>query len=163
MKSTSGRMRWIAACIAGCGVATAAVTVAQAAPAAPAAPAAHAVVLISCSGKAQVRPSQYVLACADYGDRLTGIHWVSWKNVAFGSATEHIENCYPSCVSTSNHWYTYPVLLTLWRSKAWPGHAGREYFTRLTEIRTGSLKLPHDPNLPQTYTFPLAPWKPYGA
>lgn len=163
MKSSSGRVRWIVAAVAGCGAVTALVTGTQAASAAPAAPASHAVVLINCSGKAQVRPSQYVLACADYGDYLTGIRWVSWKNVAFGSATEHIENCYPSCVARSNHWYTYPVLLTLWRAKAWPHHAGRDYFTRLTLIRTGSLKLPPKLTLSQTYTYPLAAWQPAGS
>jgi hypothetical protein len=159
MKSSSGRVRWIGAAVASCAAVAGVLTAASAASGASAA---HPVVLINCAGHAQVRPSHYVLTCADYGDRLTGIHWVSWSNVAFGSATEHIENCYPSCVSRRNHWYTYQVLLTLWRSKAWPGHAGRSYFTRLTEIRTGSLKLPHDPNLSRTYTWPLADWQPAG-
>ena len=163
MKSSSGRVRWIATAVAGCAAVAAVLTAASAASAAPGAPAAHPVVLINCAGQAQVRPSHYILTCADAGDYLTGIHWVSWRNVAFGSATEHIENCYPHCVSKSNHWYSYPVLLTLWRAKAWPAHAGRSYFTRLTEIRTGSLKLPHDPDLSRTYTWNLAPWQPAGS
>ena len=163
MRSSSGRVRLIAAAVAGCAAAAAVLTAASAASAAPGAPAAHPVVLINCAGQAQVRPSRYILTCADAGDYLTGIHWVSWRNVAFGSATEHIENCYPYCAAKSNHWYTYPVLLTLWRAKAWPGQAGRRYFTRLTEIRTGSLKLPHDPDLSRTYTWNLAPWQQAGS
>lgn len=155
MKGSSGRTRWIAAAVGSCAAVAALVAAGQAASAAQAAPVSHSVVLINCSGKAQVRPSRYILTCADDGDYLTGIRWVSWGNVAFGSATEHIENCYPYCASRRNRWYTYPVLLTLWRAKSRPGHAGQTYFTRLTEIRTGSLKLPHDPNLSQTYTWPL--------
>jgi hypothetical protein len=111
------------------------------------------VVIVNCVGKAQVKPSQFVLTCADYGDYLTGMHWVSWKNVAFGIGTEHIENCYPSCASTTNKFYTYSVLLTLWRARS--AHGGSRYFSRLTEIRTGSLKLPHDPNLSRTQTWGL--------
>jgi hypothetical protein len=158
MKRSSGRVRWIAAAVASCGAATALAVAAQTASAAQAAPASHSVVIVSCTGKAQVGPSSYVLACADYGDYLTGVHWVSWKNVAFGRATEHIENCYPYCASSGNRWYSYPVLLTLWRAKPRPGHVGQAYFTRLTEIRTGSLKLPHDPSLSRTYTWGLASW-----
>jgi len=160
MARSSGRARWIAAAVASGGAVAAFVTAAQAAPAAPAAP--HPVTIISCSGKAQVKPSRYVLACADAGDYLTGMHWVSWKNVAFGAGTERIHGCFPSCAA-SNVWYSYPVLVTLWRAEPRPGHAGQHYFTRLTEIRTGSLKLPHYRNLTRTYTWPLAAWRGTGS
>jgi hypothetical protein len=150
------RAKWIASAVAAVGAVTALVAGLQPASAAPVARVSHPVV-VTCSGTAQERPSRYVLACADYGDYVAGVQWVSWKNVAFGAGTEHIHGCYPSCAA-SNVWYTYPVLLTLWRPEARPGHTGERYFTRLTEIRTGSLKLPHYKNLPRTYTWPLAAW-----
>jgi hypothetical protein len=158
MDRSFGRTRWIAGAVAGCAAVTAIVAGAQAASAASGTPAARSVVLINCNGQASAKPSGQVLTCADDGDYLSAAHWVSWKGVAFGSATEHIENCYQSCVSPSNHWYSYKVLVTLWRPEARPGHRGQFYFTRLTEIRTGSLKLPHDPNLKQAVTWDLAPW-----
>ena len=163
MRGSSRRARWIAAAAASCAAAAAVVATALPASAAQSTPTSQSVVVVNCAGKLQVEPTGFILTCADDGDYLSDMQWVSWGNVAFGSATEHIENCYPSCASSSNRWYSYPVLVTLWRAKPLPGHAGQDYFTRLTEIRTGSLKLPHDPNLSRTYTQELAAWPSTGS
>jgi hypothetical protein len=154
MKMSSRRAKLAAGIIAGCAVVAAATSAATAA-AAPA-PAAKPVVLVNCSGGAQVKPRSYILTCADAGDGLIRLHWVSWGDVAYGSGTEHIHDCYPYCAA-SDKYYNYPVLVVLWRPEARPGHAGQSYFTRLTEIRTGSLVLPHFSNLSRTYTWDLAP------
>ncbi|HTZ93832.1 MAG TPA: hypothetical protein VMB74_15675 [Streptosporangiaceae bacterium] len=154
MKLSSRRARLLGGVVAGCAVAAALVTSAASA-ATTAAPAARSVVLVNCAGTGQVRPHGYILTCADAGDSLTGLHWVSWAHVAYGSGTEHIHDCYPYCAA-SKKYYNYPVLIVLWRAEAWPGHAGQKYFTRLTEIRTGSLVLPHFHDLARTMTWDLS-------
>jgi hypothetical protein len=159
MKLSSGRGRVLAGIVAGCALAAAMATTAVAATTGSAAAspaAAKPVVLVNCSGAGQVKPHDYTLACADAGDSLTRMHWVSWANVAYGRGTEHIHDCYPYCAA-SKKFVTYPVLLVLWRPESRPGHAGQRYFSRLTEIRTGSLALPHFHNLPRTMTWDIPP------
>jgi hypothetical protein len=88
-------------------------------------------------GSAQVRPSDFVLTCADYGDFLDRLRWVSWAaSAAFGSGIESIHDCTPSCVANPT-FHTFPVLVVLWRPEPWPGHRGQSCFTRLTDIYTG--------------------------
>ena len=122
--------------------------------ASPSRPASGPVVLVNC-GTAQVKPSGFTLACADDGAYLTNLHWVSWSNVAFGTGTEHLNACYPAC--DSGLFYTYPVLVTVWRAQGRPGHAGQKYFSRMTVIHTGKLSRKHERALPVTQTFPLFP------
>jgi hypothetical protein len=118
-------------------------------------PASSSVVLVNC-GAAQVKPSAFTLACADGGAGLTKLRWVSWKDgEAFATGTEYIKDCYPSCVSNGT-FYTYPVLITVWRAAARPGHRGQDYFTRMTIIHTGRLSRPHG-KLPLTQTYDLSP------
>jgi hypothetical protein len=112
-------------------------------------------VIVDCSG-AHARPATFNRLCGDGSDYITGMHWVSWKNVAYGSGTEHVNSCNPSC-ATSHHVYTYPVLLTAWRALPRPHHPGQLYFSRLTEIHTGSLSRPHAARLPLTFTWHLSP------
>jgi hypothetical protein len=121
--------------------------------AATSAPQAKPVVLVNCSNAAQVKPSSFTLACADGNDFLTSLHWVSWQSVAFGSGTEYVNDCIPTCVAGKT--FSYPVLITLWRPQARPGHPGQTYFSRLTEIHTGQLHKAKGSTLPLTETFDL--------
>jgi hypothetical protein len=155
MMLSSKRARAIAALVASCGAAAAAVAI-TAGPAAAAPAAAKPVVIVNCAGKAQVKPSSVVLTCADGGIGLEKLTWVSWKGVAFGSATEYENDCYPYCASGKAKVYTFPVLVTVWGARSRPGHAGQQYFSELTIIHTGSLSRPHL-TVPQTETFGLAP------
>jgi hypothetical protein len=153
MKLSSRGARALAAVVL-CGGVAAGVASAAVAPA-TAAPASGSVVLVNCLGKGQVRPGSYVLTCADGGDSLTGLHWVSWKGVAFGSGTEVINDCHPYCAA--GKFYRFPVLITLWRAIARPGHGGQGYFSRLTIIHTGSLTFPYNRPLGRTVTWSLLP------
>lgn len=147
------RTRVLAGVVAGCAVAAAVATTVVSASAI-AAPPARLVVLVNCAGAAQVKPHGYVLSCADAGDSLMKLHWVSWAGTAYGTGTEHIHVCFPSCAA-SKKYANYPVLVVLWRTESRPGHSGQKYFSRLTEIRTGRLALPHSRNLSRTMTWDL--------
>jgi hypothetical protein len=152
MKLSSRRSRAIGAVIASC--AAIAAIVGSGVGLATAAPvAARPVVLVNC-GKPQVKPSSYVLACADAGAYLNRLQWVSWQGVAYGSGTEFLNSCVPDCAA--HHFYSYPVLITLWRAEPRPGHRGQQFFSRMTVIHTGKLARPHE-TIPLTQTFDLFP------
>jgi hypothetical protein len=152
MKLSSKRARLLGGIVACCAVAAASATSVASASATTSAP--KSVVLVNCGGTGQVKPREYILTCADAGDVLMKLHWVSWGSVAYGRGTEHIHDCYPYCAA-SDKYVNYPVLVVLWRAET---QSGQKYFSRLTEIRTGSLALPHFHNLPRTMTWDeLAP------
>jgi hypothetical protein len=139
--------------VMGCGAAAVIGLTTSASLASPSRPSAGPVVAVNC-GKAEVRPSSFVLACADGGAILNKLHWVSWQSVAFGSGTEVVNSCVPTCVAGKA--YSFPVLVTVWGAKARPGHAGQRYFSEMTLIHTGSLHRPKF-SLPRTQTFELFP------
>jgi hypothetical protein len=110
--------------------------------------------------RAQIRPSGFVLTCADNGDFLDRLRWVSWAApAAFGSGIEWIHDCVPYCVA-SRTWHTFAVLVVLWRPEPWPGRHGMSYFTRLTEIYTDQrprYQVPRGQSYPQALTWGLPP------
>lgn len=109
---------------------------APASPAAPAsapavAPASGGVVtykLFDCTGKAEVKPSTYVLTCADYGMMLEGMHWVTWRpGYAASTGTMHEKDCKPNCAEGKI--ITYPVDATLTGSVE---KSGTHTYTKIT-------------------------------
>ena len=140
---TRGRVRVAAlalgsmAAIAITGCATAAPGTATGPMAVTAATATNVPVVVNCAARIQVRPGEYVLACADGNAELAGLHWASWGSAAaFGDGTSVFNDCVPTCVA--GHGHSFPVLVALWRAEPRPGHAGERYFTRLTIIYTGN-------------------------
>src|SRR6202035_2382422 len=114
--------------------------------------------LINCSLEPQTDPSWFTLTCADAGDVLTGLHWVSWyPSSAFATATDQINDCTPDCAD--GKFIEYPALVALWRPEPLPGHPDQHYFTRVTRIYAANRPAPlllhrHSPLLPQTATTP---------
>jgi len=96
----------------------------------------QSVIVVNCLGKQQTRPSSFILTCADAGDVLTALHWVSWASQAFGTGTEVIKTCTPNCAEGG--FVSYPALIALWRPEPLPGHPGVLYFTRITRIYTAN-------------------------
>ena len=68
----------------------------------------------------------------EYG---SGLKWTHWRSVAYGSGVFRVNNCTPSCAQGT--YVNYPILTVLWRAEPWPGHAGHDYFSRMTVIFTG--------------------------
>ena len=96
----------------------------------------RSVIVVNCPGRQQTRPSSFILTCADAGDVLTALHWVSWASQAFGTGTEMIKTCTPDCAEGG--FVSYPALIALWRPEPLPGHPGVLYFTRITRIYTAN-------------------------
>ena len=115
-------------------------------------------VVINCARKHQVKPTSYILACADGGAFIFKMQWATWgEQAAFGSGTFSLRVCIPDCVHGKT--VTFPILAALWRVKPLPGQTSVHYFTRLTLIFTGNRaykaggKTFHEP---QTFTKPLS-------
>jgi hypothetical protein len=98
--------------------------------------ASSSVVLVQCNGHGQVKPGKTDQpGCMPSQEFFTGLKWTSWKSVGYGSGTLKVNNCIPTCAH--GKFISYPILTVLWRAEPRPGHAGQEYFSRLTFIFTG--------------------------
>jgi hypothetical protein len=95
-----------------------------------------AAVLVDCQHHAVIAPRAFTLTCADGNDVLINLSWVSWRGVAYGSGTERVNSCVPSCAA--RHFLSYPALITLWRAPARGHGTGPLRFSRLTEVYTGA-------------------------
>jgi hypothetical protein len=95
------------------------------------------VVVVNCAGKQQIRPSNFVLTCADANNSLEAVHWLDWAAAqAFGTGSEIVNTCTPDCAD--GKLAHYPALIALWRPEPLPGHPGVRYFTRITRIYTAA-------------------------
>ena len=115
-------------------------------------------VIVTCQGGSQIRPSTYVIACADGNNGLEHLHWQTWGSTADATGTEFLNDCNPNCAEGT--FYYFPATAVLWRPEPQPGHPGRLYFSRMTTIFTGQHCLPWPPSgqrhcLPLTFTYDL--------
>jgi len=116
-------------------------------------------VVVNCLFESQTRPSSFILTCADAGDVLADLHWVSWGTAAaFATGIEQINNCTPDCAA--GKFINYPVLVNLWRPEPLPHHPGTFYFSRVTRVYTANRPPLYYCNgkqtcYPQTATFDL--------
>ena len=84
-------------------------------------------VLYDCLGRAQTRPADFTLACADAGIVLTRVRWPAWSaGGASGTGQLGVNGCQPSCAA-GKFGYT-PVDITL---SGTASGAGGPYFTRM--------------------------------
>jgi len=118
------------------------------------------VVLVQCSGHGQVKPSaSNQPGCMPSNQDITNLAWKSWSRSAFATGTFGVNNCTPSSSCGPSKFTKFPILMVLWRPAAWPNHAGRQFFSRMTIIFTGSGK--HFPTGQRAVqTFRLLPSQP---
>jgi hypothetical protein len=135
------------------GVASAAMITGTALAASAAPAASHQVVLVQCNGAGQVKPrATDQPGCMPSNELIPKLKWASWTSSAFATGVVAVNNCTPSCAG--GKFIRYPILVVLWKAAAWPKHAGRQYFTRMTIILSGSGKqAPKGVAKVQTYTL----------
>ena len=111
-------------------------------------------VVLNCQNRAQVRPSSYVLACADANDYLTRLSWKSWgPGLASATGVQKENDCVPDCAS--GHFHSYPVDVIFWGRIA--VRPGEQRFTRVTLLYPGARPpVGHHPG-PATVTMTLWP------
>lgn len=67
--------------------------------------------VLTCAGKTAVKPTSYVLACADGNSEFINIKWSSWSATgAHATATYRANTCEPSCVA--GKFVNYPATVT---------------------------------------------------
>lgn len=98
-------------------------------------------VILDCGATPRVRPSGYVLACADDAIGLQHLHWTSWTaRLASGYGTLYENDCAPSCAA--GHFRSYRALAVLWGSTRVTGHPGDCRYTKLTLFFHGRQRPP---------------------
>jgi hypothetical protein len=120
-------------------------------------------VVLDCPGtsKPLVRPGQYIFACADDGDYLTGLHWINWSpGIAVATGKQEINDCTPYCYD--GHFHAYPVYVMFWGGAAVKGHPGEQQYTKVTMVYPGVrppvYKNGHPVAGPVSTTAPLPPF-----
>jgi hypothetical protein len=143
------------------GLVASAATISGTALAASAAPAGSGqVVLVQCNGAGQVKPSATEQpGCMPSNELIPKLKWASWTSSAFATGVVAVNNCTPSASCGPSKFTRYPILVVLWKAAAWPSHAGRDYFTRMTIILSGSGKRAPK-GVPAVQTYKLLPAQP---
>jgi len=119
------------------------------------------IVVFDCPGQpARVRPSTFIVTCADGGIQFDKLSWTSWTpGLASATGTLEENDCTPDCAG--GHFHAYPALVILWGSKAVPDHPGERCYTMMTSILTGARPRYYDythhkwVTAPVTQTSPL--------
>jgi hypothetical protein len=120
-------------------------------------------VVLDCSSTPLVRPSDYVMTCADDGVSFIHMHWTTWQpGFATATATDWVNDCTPFCYD--GHFHGYPAYVVFWGSAAVKGHPGEQQYTSLTVIYPGSrppaYRNGHPVEGPVTTTGSLPPFYP---
>ena len=109
---------------------------------------------------AMVRPTTYILACADGNALFDKLAWTSWTpGLASATGTLVLNDCIPFCAA--GHFHSYPAVVVFWGSKAVKSHPGERSYTMMTEILTGTRPRYYDyvthkwVTAPVTQTSPL--------
>ena len=100
-------------------------------PAAQAAPARSRNVVVSCTGRALVRPVIYNIACASGNEHMAGMSWTSWGTKAHGAGRDEIR--------LSGKFHGYRALAKLWRLRSRPHHPSQRYYTRMKLTYTNAV------------------------
>ncbi|MGH3279781.1 MAG: hypothetical protein ACRDNW_11685 [Trebonia sp.] len=95
----------------------------------------------NCENKPEVRPTSFVLACADGNDRLIDMHWTNWTPVgASGTGVQYLNDCEPNCAL--GHFHRYPADIALTGSyKARPNEPFA--YTKITLTYTAARPVVH--------------------
>jgi hypothetical protein len=93
-------------------------------------------VAINCLGNPVVRPATFVLACADYNDSLTKLHWTTWSaGYATATGNQVVNDCTPNCAQ--GKFKSYPVRAIFWGTATVPGHSSERRYAKITLLYTG--------------------------
>ena len=108
-------------------------------PTSPAHPAPVRAVVFDCPGQTAplVRPTTFILTCADGNVALSKLSWSSWTpGLASAVGTLEENDCTPYCAA--GHFHAYPAVVVLWGSAVVKTHSGERSYVKLTLILTGT-------------------------
>ncbi|MGC1238360.1 MAG: hypothetical protein WA860_06185 [Acidimicrobiales bacterium] len=68
---------------------------------------------LTCTKGAGVKPTSFVISCADANSEFTDLHWTGWGDeTAYATGVARWNDCTPTCVA--GHWRSEPVTLWAW-------------------------------------------------
>jgi hypothetical protein len=68
---------------------------------------------LRCKPLLAVKPSTYIVSCADGNSELADLHWTDWGDeTAYATGEARWNDCTPTCVA--GHWRRQPVTFWLW-------------------------------------------------
>ncbi|MGW7003290.1 hypothetical protein ACWGCW_10780 [Streptomyces sp. NPDC054933] len=107
-------------------------------------------VVVDCFYKPQVRPANFLIACADGNNYLTALRWSQWgRNSATATGRDVVNDCKPYCAAGKFH--SYPATVRLDRVRQWNGQSRHWQYGRLTVTYRGA----RPADTPKTMTYPL--------
>ena len=113
-------------------------------------PQAPARVVVDCFYHPQVRPSTFLIACADGNNYLTKLRWSQWGlNSATATGQDVVNDCKPYCAAGRFH--SYPAQIRLDRVRQWNGKSRNWQYSRLTVTYPGT----RPADTPRSMTYPL--------
>jgi len=66
-----------------------------------------------------VKPSTYIVSCADANSEFTDLHWTGWGGeTAYATGEARWNDCTPTCVA--GHWRSEPATFWVWTLDASP-------------------------------------------
>ncbi|MFE6364264.1 hypothetical protein ACFVP3_30250 [Streptomyces sp. NPDC057806] len=107
-------------------------------------------VLVDCSWRAEVRPSDFILACGDGNSRLASLRWSRWDaGAAQAKGVNWVNDCKPYCAA--GRFQVYPVTVRLDRAEPWKKRPELSHYSRITLVYTDS----RPERVAQTVSYPL--------
>jgi hypothetical protein len=83
----------------------------------------------------QVRPADFLLACADGNSRLSSLHWSRWgPDAAVARGFNVVNDCKPYCAAGTFH--SYPVVVRLDHPQPWKKHPQLQHYTQMSLVYT---------------------------
>jgi hypothetical protein len=77
-----------------------------------------------------VKPSNYIVSCADANSEFTDLHWTDWGDErAYATGEARWNDCTPTCVA--GHWRSEPATVWVWDPRREP-HPNLPKFDNLT-------------------------------
>jgi hypothetical protein len=66
-----------------------------------------------CTKSVAVKPTSFVISCADANSEFTDLHWTGWGDeTAYATGVARWNDCTPTCVA--GHWRSEPVTFWAW-------------------------------------------------
>ncbi|MFK0024739.1 hypothetical protein [Streptomyces sp. NPDC090798] len=91
--------------------------------------------IVDCFWHAQVRPTDFILACGDGNSRLTSLQWSHWHpDSAVATGFNVVNDCKPYCAAGKFH--SYAVIVRLEDPQPWKKHPELSHYTQISLVYT---------------------------
>ncbi|GGT16389.1 hypothetical protein [Streptomyces chromofuscus] len=107
-------------------------------------------VLVDCFWHAEVRPTDFILACGDGNSRLADLKWQRWdRGAAVAEGINWVNDCKPYCAAGRFH--PYAVTVRLDDSKPWEKHPDLRQYGEISLTYADA----RPEGFPRVVTYPL--------